>query len=94
MYACHLLKSILAEVAAMRALTMNEEHWTVYLMRPCQQWLVEERLRTYHVPSISRVATTLVVATWILIIGMIVFHKERSIFWQWIYYSACTLISA
>jgi len=56
----HLLKGILAEVAAVRLIAVDEQHRALNLIGPRQQRLVHERLAPDDVPAVGRVAAALV----------------------------------
>ena len=94
MLAGHALKGVLREVARVGILSMDEQHWGLYLVGPAEQRLVHERLATHYVPAIVAVAGTLVVAAIGLIVGMIVLHEPGSIVGQRVYDTTGTLLLA
>ena len=67
----HALEGVLAEVAAVGLLTVDEQHGVLNLVRPAEQRLVEERLTADDVPAVGRVAAALVVAARACVVGMI-----------------------
>ena len=71
---------ILAEIAAVGLLTVDEQNWILDFSRPGQQGLVQEALASDDVPAVVGVAAALVIAARGLIVGMIVLDEPGSIF--------------
>ena len=85
---------ILAEIAAVGLLTVDEQNRILDFTRPGKQGLVQEALAADDVPAVVGVAAALVIAARGLIVGMIVLDEPGSIFRKRVDDAAGALICA
>ena len=90
----HALKGILAEIAAVGLLAVDEKHGRLNLSGPGQQGLVQETLAADHVPAIIGIAAAHMITARSLIVGVIVLDEPGGILGERIDDTTGTLISS
>ena len=94
MFSGHALEGILAEIAAVSLLSVDQKDRSLNLSGPGQKGLVQETLATDNIPAVVGVAAALVIAAGSLVISMVVLDEPGRILRKRIDYATRTLISS